>query len=92
MASQRYSVERNEKWSCFSSISNRFLFPFQEKKEYEAWRFKEYGPRRASVNQAVTMSFEDALAFAERNCGREHISGNLREIGFEQIEIDNFFS
>lgn len=39
----RYNVTHNNKWACFSSISDGFITPFMDKTDYEEWRKWQYG-------------------------------------------------
>ena len=58
----RYNVTcGDDKWACFSTVTNGFVTEFVPREQYEEWRRSEYGDRVASIENSNNMTLKEAL-------------------------------
>lgn len=77
----RYNVQSDDKWACFSTISESFITPFMSIDEYEQWRDEEYGRSKRPLEYVNKMSLGEAIFMLSLNHPDDDICENLRYAG-----------
>lgn len=85
----RYNIEYNDKWICFSSISDGFLTEFMDKSEYENWRRLQYGTSNYKpAEQCNRMNMKEAVYSIRLNRTHEEVIECLLECGLCETECE----
>lgn len=85
----RHNVEYNNRWVCFTSISDGFITPFMDKNDYEEWQKQQYGIfnyRPAEQCNIITM--EKAAFLIRLNRTHEEALDCLLECGLSEKECN----
>lgn len=83
----RYNVKYNEKWTCFSSVSDGFITKFMDKFEYEKWRKQQYGKQGYSpLEQCNTMTIKESAFSIRLNRTHDEAMKCLLESGLPESE------
>lgn len=83
----RFNVKHQDKWACFSSVSDGFITRFMDKTDYETWRKLEYGILRYKpVEQCNIMTMKEAVFSIRLNRTHEDALNCLRECGLPDDE------
>ena len=87
---QRYNINYNGMWACFSGIIDAFITKFMNKDDYEEWRKIEYGPyytdELAEGRNIETMDY--AVVHIRLNRDREEAMECLLETGLPKDECE----
>ncbi len=85
----RYNVNHDNKWACFTSISDGFITQFMEKSDYEEWRKIEYGiSDYRPAEQCNMMTVKDAVSSIRLNRTHEEALECLLECGLSASECE----
>lgn len=70
----RYNVHDPEtgKWRCFSSVTDDWITDWMSQRDYQEWRYKEYGRGCGPIFRANIMDLDEAERRIQERESWEH--------------------